>query len=147
MNIERCALIRSDPHDVWEVLADFAGEKYWNPVLIDCRITSDKSSGIGCERYSEYEGGWKVKERIIEYEHGKKLCETAYGGNLPFSSNRMCFTLEPMAGGCDVTWDFEYEVLPGADFDERKFRKYAAKGMEKALLGLRQKVLSKVPAV
>ncbi len=146
MNIERCALIRADIHDVWEVLADFEGEKDWNPVLRECGIISDKKSGLRCERISEYEGGWKVKERVIEYDHGKRICETAYEG-MPFSSNRTCFTLEQRDDGTDVTWDFEYAVLPGAKLDEAKFRKYAAKGIEKALLGLREKVLNKVPAV
>jgi hypothetical protein len=145
-SIERCVLIKADPHDVWEVLADFEGEKDWNPLLRKSSIISEKKSGPGAERYSEYEGGWKVKERIIEYAHGRRLCETAYEG-MPMSGNKTCFTLEPKGDGTDVTWDFEYEFLPDAEIDKGKFRKYAAEGIERALLGLREKILSKIPAV
>ncbi len=145
MKIERCALIKADQSEVWEVLADFEGEKAWNPVLKAARIISEEKSGLGCARASEYEGGWALKERIIEFDEGMRLCEVAFEG-LPFDSNKTCFTLERAANGTDVTWEFEYEGVPMA-LNEEKFRKYAAKGMEKALLGLRDRVLGKIPAV
>jgi len=143
-NIERCALIKADIHDVWEVLADFEGEGDWNPVLEESKIISDRKSGLGAKRQSKYKGGWDVKEKVIDYEHGKRLCETTIEG-MPFY-NKTCFTLNSMKDGTDVIWDFEYEVLPDSGIDEEKFRKNAAKGIERALVGLREKVISKVPA-
>ena len=50
---------------IWEVLADIGSIGAWNPGVVDSRVTSDLSEGVGSSRRCELGGKNFLDEEVV----------------------------------------------------------------------------------
>ena len=135
--------IKAPAEKVWEVLADFGGVAKWNPAVAHSVAITDANRGVGCERQCEVPGFGGLKERVTEWEEGRRLSYDLEGGAGPMKSLRGEFSVSPAGHITEVrmTMDFRVKFGPvGALMDRFIVRRQMRKRMALTLAGLKHYV-------
>ncbi len=135
--------INTPAEKVWEVLADFGGVAKWNPVVAHSVAITDANRGVGCERQCEVPGFGDVRERVTEWEEGRRLSYDLEGGAGPMKSLGGEFSLSPAGDNTEVTMTLDFRVKfgpVGALMDRFIVRRQMRKQMALTLAGLKHHV-------
>ena len=107
--------IAASSQAVWDVLADFGTIERWSPVVLESRLTSDRTEGVGCSRHCELFPRGSVEEVVSVWEPGRHVgiaVEPVPGG--PIEAQRSDFRVELAEAGSRVTMTIAFELTPAA---------------------------------
>lgn len=100
--------INADAGKVWNAIGSGDGLDKWMPVITECRI---EGSGEGATRYCTMANGAKLRERILEVNHGRRRFK--YGiDEHPLPAKNVVGTIEirDLGGGrSEVSWSAEFD--------------------------------------
>ena len=133
--------IAASPEQVWAVLADLPGVRHYNPTVLDSRLISALTEGVGAMRECDLKPKGLIKERVFLWEPkttiGLEVAESDY----PLIYMRWRTHLAAHNGGTRMSQDTEYKVKfgpLGQLMDLLMMRRMLNKTLTEIFAGLKQ---------
>jgi uncharacterized protein YndB with AHSA1/START domain len=101
--------VEVDPVRVWNTIAAADGLDKWLPAIAQCTL---EGSGVGATRYCTLGNGARLKERIVEVDHVRRVFRYSIDEH-PLPARNVVGTVtvrEAGASGSQVSWGASFAV-------------------------------------
>lgn len=138
VEIAETASIAGATSSVWPMLEDFGGVARWAPNVDHSCLTTEQSSGVGCERRVQV-GRNALLEQIVEWVAGERLAYSIKGLPPVMRSVVNTWTFDGNGDSTTVTLTTQVDAgpRPPQQVAARVFAKVMAKASREMLAGLK----------